>query len=179
MLFELIAGPRESASHRTNVDIQQFGDIFVGHLLHLSEHDDGAVLFAEQLQGRVDQANAFGSYERLVGRLRAIYRIGTCQLSALLYGQQVALPSASAERIIEGDAIQPSKELAITLKRIELNVGLNKRILDHVFGFVVGPNNLKHGAIQPRLETIDEFAVTFGLPFQCFTNQIFFRFQWT
>ena len=82
--------------------------------------------------------------------------------------------ATASECEIECDAVKPGKESAVTLERIELEIGLDERFLHDILGFVGVPNDADHGRVETVLVAEYEGFKRGALAFECPLNQIVF-----
>lgn len=115
----MTAGSGKSAANGADVDVQNFGDFFVGELLHFTHDQDRAVFLGQELQSSSHHRNAFLAEHRFIGRFVTVYWV-TARDFAALVNRHFAAPAAPAtECIVECDAIQPREKLAVSLKTTE------------------------------------------------------------
>ena len=107
----------------------------------------------------------------------AVLRIATRDFAALVNRHFPTSTSSSAECVVEGNAIEPRKELAISLKTAKFQKRLDKRILNNIFRFVMRASDVQHGVEQAILKSFDEYPERSALACQSFANKVRFCFH--
>ena len=151
MLFQGGSSAVQSGPNRTDGDFEDFGDIFVGEVFHFAKHQDRPVIFGQQGQGSVDELDVFVAAHAQVGSIAIEFGFSAGVFARLVEGLVVFAASASSQGEVECDTVEPGEKAAIALERIELEVGLDERFLDDVFGFVGAANDADHGRVESVL----------------------------
>lgn len=151
LLFQGSSSSVQSGPNRTDGDFEDFGDVFVGEVLHFAKYQYRAVVFGQQGQGSVDELDVFVAAYAQVGSIAIEFGFSAGVFAGLVEGLVVFASSSSCQGEVERDAVEPGEKAAIALEGIELEVGLDERFLDDVFGFVGASNDADHGRVEAVL----------------------------
>ena len=99
----------------------------------------------------MDELDVFVAAHAQVGSIAIEFGFSAGVFARLVEGLVVFAASASSQGEVERDAVEPGEKAAIALERIELEVGLDERFLDDVFGFVGAANDADHGRVEAVL----------------------------
>lgn len=122
----------------------------------------------------MDQLDVFAATHPKVWAIAIELRLCTRVLTRFVERLMVLATAATSQREIECDSIEPSKESAVALERIELEIGLDERFLHDILGLVGIPDDADHGRIETVLVAEYEGFKGGALAVECPLNQIVF-----
>ena len=121
----------EAALDGADAEVEEFGDVVVGVIVHVEECDDGALFVCEAADGVEDGLAEFGVFDRVGGS-----RVSVGELAAMEGDGVKSGSTREAVAVLEDDSLEPSGEGAGLAERGEPGVGLDEGFLGGVLGEV-------------------------------------------
>jgi len=136
--------------------------------IEIFQDDHGAMFGAQLVERGLDQAFAFGPFDRQgrVGLGRLVPRIFPRSYSrAKLWSMRRtnAPPPVSTKREIDRDSINPGVKRAFSVKLIQLFKRANERILQDILGILRGADQSQDRRVQPILVAADQRTECLGM----------------
>jgi len=128
--------PVQPTANRADWKIEHISNLVIVAPIHFAEHQDRAVFVGQLGQGPLHLHRTFLTEQVFVHPLTVILRLFARQFAILFDRASVLSSSPPTNGGVEGDAIQPSVKRTATSERGKFEVGLNKRILEGIFGFM-------------------------------------------
>ena len=167
-IAKFATGAVETAAYRTQWDIKDRADLLVTAAVEVFQHDDGAVIGAQLVEGRLDKSLALGPLEGAgrvgIGRLVGWFLTPADRTFTLVTKRRPHAPSATTtESKIDGDSVYPRIERAISLELVEFLERSEKRVLQDVLGILGGADEPEYCWVQSILVAQDQGAERLGL----------------
>lgn len=154
--MQLVASPRQPAANGADIDLENLGDVLVGHGLHLSQDQDAAMLVSEPSHRRFNHRDAFIAKHRFIGSFVPILGLPTAAVTTLLDRHIRATAATPAERVVERDSIDPGEETTVTLECIQFDISLDERILYDILCLVGRTDDVQHGTVEAILVPLNQ-----------------------
>ncbi len=162
-----------NGAHR---DTQDACDRFVVESLDFPEHQDGAEFLAEPRQGGLDLLSAFGAKESFGGRISRVGGVISPRARLGFQGDFGTRPPLAIQGGVECDAIEPGIKRAMAAKGLELQQGLDERVLDNILSFLTLAHDVHDAGIESVLIETHQLTEGGGIALeslfdqQCFTG---------
>ena len=161
----------QATANRADGQIEDVGDVVVVATFHFSQNQDRAVFVGKFGECPLHLHRPFLTQEVFIHPLTVILRLLACQFASLFDLAFVFFSPSPTDRGVKGDAIQPGVKRTAAGKRGKLEVGLNKRVLQGIFGFMPRRTNMHQGREQPILVFLYQFAIGLRVTPQRCLNQ--------
>lgn len=152
--------PVEPAADCADRHIENSGDRPVVETVHVAHHQHEPVFFGESAEGPLDFRRTFFAHQP-IGRVDAgIGQFVAWERSDGIQGRFLSPSPLSIQGGVDGDAVEPSVKRAVLTEGVELEHGLDKRILRHVFCFLTTGDDVHQAGEQAIL--IATYQLTVG-----------------
>ena len=165
---QFATGSVQAAPNRTHRDLKDLADFLVSMTIEIFQDDHGAMFGAQSLECGLDQAFAFGPFDRqgrvsFRGLVLRIFSRGCTRARLWSMRQTNAPPPVTTEREIDRDSINPGVERAFSVKLIQLFKRAYERVLQDVLGILRGADQSQDRRVQPILVASDQRTECLGM----------------
>jgi hypothetical protein len=156
--------PEDRVSRSAGPNTQNPADLGAGMSFEMAQQERRSLGGAQGLENPLHGLPNFATLRQSIGMRISIHH--RLELGSLFEGLALGPASFFSHQIhgaIDGDAVQPGTELRSAVEKVELAVGPEKGLLDHVFGVLFTAGETEGRAEDPLTVAFDKFSEGVGV----------------